>query len=615
MLSCWPMAFLFLSLLMQASLSYQLLQVEDSRAEDPSALVEALSHSDRSIQRQAVRALGRFERDEFADEIRPLLSSPYSELRSEAVNALGQMGVSDDFVALLETERDPSVRATLYRTIGRAAGTDEASLAAGLSERPMEVRIAAAHGLGAFLRGQGRNAEASDETLVALRRAATDRGYTTLQRLAFVALNSVGDLDPDTIAAGLADPDAQVRRMAVIASEEWIEGDPSYIVRYEMLRRSATCERALASLEDESEHVVLLAIDQLAEAECGTDDLIRIADDRSDWRRSARAFEALSGADEDAARERIDRFANDERWEVRAAAARVARVVGDTESLTRLVADSNPRVVAAALDTAEHAAQALESSDYGLIMRATAILGQNPTPEALPALLGALGRITVDKAATSRDPRTRLLELIRENGSAAEASRLEPLLDDVDPEIAALAADILSEWSVERVEPLNTRYEPEPIPEESFFRALDGATATVTMSGGGSFLLELIPDEAPVTAATFARLADEGYYDGLTFHRVEPNFVIQGGSPAADEYVGYGPFMRDELSLLSHDGGTVGISTRGRDTGDAQIFVNLVDNPRLDHNYTVFARVSEGMEVVDRILAGDVIESVRMNRR
>ena len=135
------------------------------------------------------------------------------------------------------------------------------------------------------------------------------------------------------------------------------------------------------------------------------------------------------------------------------------------------------------------------------------------------------------------------------------------------------------------------------------------------MSGGDSFLLELFPEEAPVTVATFARLASEGYYDGLTFHRVEPNFVIQGGSPAADEYVGNGPFMRDELGLLSHDRGTVGISTRGRDTGDAQICMNLVDNPRLDHNYTVFARVSEGIDVVDRILAGDVIESVRINRR
>ena len=106
----------------------------------------------------------------------------------------------------------------------------------------------------------------------------------------------------------------------------------------------------------------------------------------------------------------------------------------------------------------------------------------------------------------------------------------------------------------------------------------------------------------------FAQLAESGYYNGLTFHRVVPNFVIQGGSPGANEYVGDAWFMRDELGLWPHVRGAVGISTRGRDTGDAQIFIDLVDNPRLDHEYTVFAQVLNGIEVVDRILEGDVIE-------
>jgi cyclophilin family peptidyl-prolyl cis-trans isomerase len=68
--------------------------------------------------------------------------------------------------------------------------------------------------------------------------------------------------------------------------------------------------------------------------------------------------------------------------------------------------------------------------------------------------------------------------------------------------------------------------------------------------------------------------------------------------------------MRDEVGLRTHSRGTLGISTRGRDTGDAQIFINLVDNPRLDHNYTVFADVTAGLDVVDAIVEGDVIERV-----
>ena len=79
-----------------------------------------------------------------------------------------------------------------------------------------------------------------------------------------------------------------------------------------------------------------------------------------------------------------------------------------------------------------------------------------------------------------------------------------------------------------------------------------------------------------------------------------------------NEYVGDGPFMRDELDGPGHERGTVGISTRGRDTGDAQWFVNLVDNVRLDPDYTVFASVESGMEVVDAIVEGDQMARVEV---
>ena len=126
----------------------------------------------------------------------------------------------------------------------------------------------------------------------------------------------------------------------------------------------------------------------------------------------------------------------------------------------------------------------------------------------------------------------------------------------------------------------------------------------------GTFELVLFTAEAPATVLQFAELAESGYYNGLTFHRVVPNFVAQGGSPGADEYAGHADFMRDELGLWPHVRGGVGISTRGRDTGDAQIFIDLVDNPRLDHDYTVFAQVLNGIDVVDRLLEGDVIERI-----
>ncbi len=131
------------------------------------------------------------------------------------------------------------------------------------------------------------------------------------------------------------------------------------------------------------------------------------------------------------------------------------------------------------------------------------------------------------------------------------------------------------------------------------------------MDNGRRFDVQLDALDAPLARTRFLAGVRAGYYNNLTFHRVVPNFVIQGGSPGANEYCGDCPFMRDEVGRM-HERGTIGISTRGPDTGDAQIFINLVDNPRLDFDYTVFARVCTGMTVVDEIAEGDRIAQVQI---
>ena len=137
---------------------------------------------------------------------------------------------------------------------------------------------------------------------------------------------------------------------------------------------------------------------------------------------------------------------------------------------------------------------------------------------------------------------------------------------------------------------------------------MEEATVLLHMARGGTIEVRLLPWQAPTNAVRFFRMALGGELDGLTFHRWAPDFVIQGGSPGANEYAGHGAFTRDEVGLAQNWRGTVGLSTRGRDTGDGQIYVNLVDNVRLDHDYTVFGVVVAGMDVVDAVLEGDVIE-------
>lgn len=114
-----------------------------------------------------------------------------------------------------------------------------------------------------------------------------------------------------------------------------------------------------------------------------------------------------------------------------------------------------------------------------------------------------------------------------------------------------------------------------------------------------------------MTVARFAALAMQGYYSGLTFHRVAPNLVVQGGSPGANDYAGTARFMRDEVGPQAvHVRGAVAMSRRGIDAGDGQFFIDLVDAPQFDRRYTVFAYVTQGMEFIDQLLDGAKIVSV-----
>ncbi|MCL4494694.1 MAG: peptidylprolyl isomerase [Firmicutes bacterium] len=123
----------------------------------------------------------------------------------------------------------------------------------------------------------------------------------------------------------------------------------------------------------------------------------------------------------------------------------------------------------------------------------------------------------------------------------------------------------------------------------------------------GTMILELYPNEAPGTVANFAKLAGSGFYDGLTFHRVIPNFVIQGGDPNGDGTGGPGYTIKCETEGNPHKHlrGSLSMAHRGRDTGGSQFFICHGPQPHLDGVHTVFGRVVEGFDVLDKIRQGD----------
>ena len=136
-------------------------------------------------------------------------------------------------------------------------------------------------------------------------------------------------------------------------------------------------------------------------------------------------------------------------------------------------------------------------------------------------------------------------------------------------------------------------------------------TATID-TNRGTIKLELHEDRAPKTVANFEKLANDGFYDGLTFHRVIGNFMIQAGCPHGTGTGGPGYTFEDEFdATLRHDGpGVLSMANAGPNTNGSQFFITHVPCPHLDGKHSVFGRVLEGQDVVDSIAQGDVMEKV-----
>lgn len=128
----------------------------------------------------------------------------------------------------------------------------------------------------------------------------------------------------------------------------------------------------------------------------------------------------------------------------------------------------------------------------------------------------------------------------------------------------------------------------------------------------GKIEFELYGDKAPLTVSNFVYLAELGYYNGLTFHRVVPNFVIQGGDPTGTGTGGPGYKFEDETVIGEYKAGTVAMANSGPDTNGSQFFICLEDQPNLPKSYNLFGQVTSGMEVVKQITVGDKMDSIKI---
>jgi cyclophilin family peptidyl-prolyl cis-trans isomerase/HEAT repeat protein len=660
------------------SLLQRMLVAEDARgagADGIAPLLQGARSSDTTIRRVAIRGLGRLQRPALDPVITLALRDSLPSVRAEAANALAQCvqgapahsqlnaDARATLIAALRNERDPQVLGAVAMSLGRLPVEAEGVI------ETREALVGAAKDAGgakmdvafwdAFADASQREKDAARtrrpraagpsyadvrrnawhfERIPAGARDGIMRGLYALARMSSTRELLMQDADISAIVGSAArytaDPHASnIAKLILAPAGAAARGAP---------RPAQQAPPACAPLEKAARspdvYAALAAIDALGGG-CGEfgvsfADTLRVRANTialsdtsrtagsAGWLPAAHALIALSRQRPELSDELLPRFMNFPNPFVREYAARAAAVYNDS-ALVVLFDDPDGNVRAAAIAGLSRLRQhhydrayiaALSSSQYQVVLAATAALAGSKKHEAVPALLDALDRLSAQRRENSRDERIAILNRVTELGSPANGRRIRRYLADFDTTVAAKAAVMLTKWTGKPVvvHPRPLRIRIEPLAET--FRER-GAQLRITMapsSGGGTILVNLFTDEAPATIARITRLTRAHYYDGLTFHRIVPGFVIQGGSPGANEQVGDAQFMRDELGMRSHDRGTLGISTRGRDTGDAQFFINLADNPRLDHDYTVFGQVISGMNVVDRILEGDVMARVEV---
>lgn len=416
--------------------------------------------------------------------------------------------------------------------------------------------------------------------------------------------------------------------------------DPAWRLRLrDIATKGSDCAAMRAGLLDSNWTVRLAAADRVAPPCGGDSTVLRILAEWASarptnavrthggvsWHPTAHALTALARITPVQARMLLPAAAQSRVPHVRLYAARAAGIIADTAALMQFARDPDDNVKETAIDAlsrvAGHLADdqyvaALSARGYQAVRAGARALRDSPRGTALLAPLAAAARrIERDSSETSRDARIAIIERANELATAAKPWTA-PSGADFDCAVSRATIPIIARGaaSAARSGPPCTPL-PITLPSDAATLALGrDVRLRVTLadsSGGGSFTVRLRGDVAPIMAARILALARSGYYDSRPWHRVEPDFVIQGGG-GGSEYVGYPRFLRDEVGTVPHVRGTVGMSTRGHDTGDAQWFVNLRDNRRLDSDYTVFGEVVDGIEVVDGVLEGDVIARIEV---
>jgi cyclophilin family peptidyl-prolyl cis-trans isomerase len=337
------------------------------------------------------------------------------------------------------------------------------------------------------------------------------------------------------------------------------------------------------------------------------------------------AMRALAQIDPDTFLLTLSGLDPDPDWTVRAAeAAALAALPPDrgTARLSAMLADRDQRVVPAVLealvtskspDAEKLLIARLRADDFVIRTAAASGLAELKSTAAVPLLLSGYRDNRGDSTYVARA--AFLAAAARIDPAAARPVLIEALKDR-DWAVRVRAAALLKEQSAEG--DAQTVIRPaapgRPVADPAWRPLLAPTFSPHAFidTDRGSIEIELEVLDAPQTVANFIALAGRGFFSGVAIHRIVPDFVVQDGDPRGDGEGGPGYTIRDELNELPYLRGTVGMALDWEDTGGSQFFITHSPQPHLDGGYTVFGQVIEGMDVVNRIARGDLIERVEI---
>ncbi len=503
---------------------------------------------------------------------------------------------------LLEAERSRPVLETLLANLWRLEDSPWPMAVSAFAESSdVHLRRAAAYSLSrtgtATARAAQRRLAADAEPVI---RATVLQGFGT---------GALAERDLAVVLTALEDPDWRVRAAAcrVLA------------VQTEVAVPAASARQIVTDFASRRPHLAAAAL-AAAGAQPGvgtTAKLLAVANSEDPWLASE-ALAALARRDVAGARKMAGRWiAASQTWR-RRAVARVATASGpEIELLAAADEDAGVRLAwLGSLDDEETLQRrerllALLEADADPAVRAQALsllreAGAAPGVEKLVELYASW------KGDTMGDARAEaIVSALAAAATKSERAGLLALgLSDPDSAVAAMVVNGARGLGLEATLPAR-----EPRHGTRWYQELDEWTAEPraldVVTDRGTFRIRLDVDSAPITSREIWDLAVDGFYDGLDFHRVVPNFVVQGGDPRGDGWGGPGFALPDEPSLVPFDSWRVGIATSGPNTGGCQLFVTLLPADRLTGHYTNFGEVVSGREVLTDLRVGDQILTVR----